>query len=221
MKTYFNKAMDNLMITYPNRSIKVQNINTLTEREFGQSTTVANITSGFCWSGIFPINVGIFTKADYVPIDVTDRPQTVVNEQDYLIQLSQVHLSQLYSRFQSTIQARLILLVYWQGLPLRMLLLHWWWLPLSSLDTSRYFSLTQSCSTQRWSTQKKVGKDRYTDKHTRERIEQEWADKLTKGKKQPKRRPIQKEPESCSEEDEQNYIVPLETGSDLPSKAKA
>jgi len=90
--------------------------------------TVANITSGFRSSGIFPLKAGIFTNAD-----VTDRPQTVVNEQDDLIQLSQVHLSQLYSRFQSTIQARLVLLAYWQGLPLRILLLHWWWLPLSSL----------------------------------------------------------------------------------------
>jgi len=77
----------------------VQDINALTERAFGQSMTVANIKSGFRSSGIFPINAGIFTDADYVP----DRPQTVVNEQDDLIQLSQVHLCQLYSGFQSTI----------------------------------------------------------------------------------------------------------------------
>jgi len=44
---------------------------------------------------------------------------------------------------------------------------------------------------------------------------------LTKGKKRPKRRPIQEEPESCSEGDERNYIVPVETGSDSPSEAKA
>jgi len=47
--------------------------------------TVANITPGFCSSGIFPLNAGIFTDADYIPTDVTDRPQTVVNERDDLI----------------------------------------------------------------------------------------------------------------------------------------
>jgi len=44
---------------------------------------------------------------------------------------------------------------------------------------------------------------------------------LNKGKKQPKRRPIQKEPESCSEDDEQSHIVPLETDSDSPSEVEA
>jgi len=44
---------------------------------------------------------------------------------------------------------------------------------------------------------------------------------LNKAKKRPKRRPIQKEPESCSKEDEQNHIIPLETDSDSPSETEA
>jgi len=60
-----------------------------------------------------------------------------------------------------------------------------------------------------------------TDTPEKERIKQERVDKLKKGKKRPKRRPIQKEPEFCSEEDEQNDIVPLKTDSDSLSEAEA
>jgi len=60
-----------------------------------------------------------------------------------------------------------------------------------------------------------------TDTPEKERIEQERADNLDKEKKQPNGRPIRKELESCSEEDEQNYKVPLKTDSNSPFEAEA
>lgn len=81
MKTYFNRAMDNTMRTSPNREIRTQGIGALTERAFVQSMTVDNITSGFRATGVFPLNPDIFTDANYVPADVTDKPQIVIDEQ--------------------------------------------------------------------------------------------------------------------------------------------
>lgn len=74
MKQYFNTAMDDFMRSNPGRSITIYDVGALTQRAFAQSMTLRNITSGFECTGIYPLNVDIFSDADYQPSSVTDRP---------------------------------------------------------------------------------------------------------------------------------------------------
>ncbi|XP_067936994.1 tigger transposable element-derived protein 1-like [Watersipora subatra] len=84
MKIYFNRSLDDFMRTYPGQSVPIYDIGRLTERSFAQGMTVANITSGFRCTGIYPLDANIFSDADYQPSDVTDRPVAEASEQNSL-----------------------------------------------------------------------------------------------------------------------------------------
>ncbi|XP_067940202.1 WASH complex subunit 2-like [Watersipora subatra] len=226
--------MDNFMRTYPTRGIRIQYIGTLTERAFGQRMTVANITSGFRSTGIFPLNTDAISDADYVPADVTDRTQTVVNEQVDPT-LAQPSTSQTLiekpsipstsralidepSTLSTSNSLSLVEVTSKQPVAPQAISSS----PVVAAATSKepgtpqgYSSPAKSCSTKRWSSQKTAI---LTDTPEKERKEQEQTDRLNKTKKQPKRRPKRKEPESSSEDDEQSGVAVLDTDSDSPSE---
>lgn len=74
MKTYYNGAIDNWMRAHPGRCVSIYDVGGLANSAFTQSMTPANIISGFRACGIYPPNKDIFSDADFMPSDVTDRP---------------------------------------------------------------------------------------------------------------------------------------------------
>lgn len=74
MKEYYNRAADDWMRTNPGRAVTIWQMAELTGNAFTLATTPRNILSGFEWTGIFPLNTRIFTDADFLPSDLTDRP---------------------------------------------------------------------------------------------------------------------------------------------------
>lgn len=202
MKTYFNRAMDNFMRTHPKRSINIYDIGGLTERAFAQSMTVGNITSGFRSTGIYPFNTDIFTDADYVPADVTDRPQTVVNEPNDLVN-AQPSTSQSTSLEPSTPSTSRVVAT-----------------PKEPVTPQDILPLPKAPPRKDGAPRRKRVKTAIlTDTPEKKRIEQERADKLNKTKKKPKRKVIQRPIESSSEEEDDIGMI-IATDSDSPSEAE-
>ena len=56
LKTYYNRAMDDLMRTNPGKRVQVYNIPSLVGRAYHQGMTHGNIVSGFRCTGIYPLN---------------------------------------------------------------------------------------------------------------------------------------------------------------------
>lgn len=83
MKTFFNRALDDHMRSYPNVSITIYDTGALSARAFTKAMTLENIISGFRCTGIYPLNRDIFSEADYAPSTVTDRdlPSATLPEQ--------------------------------------------------------------------------------------------------------------------------------------------
>lgn len=74
LKTFYYRALDDWMRTYPGRSVSIYEVGQLTSKAFGLSMTPVNIQSGFRASGIHPFNRDIFTDDEFQPAEVTDQP---------------------------------------------------------------------------------------------------------------------------------------------------
>lgn len=79
MKKFYNAAVDGWMRTNPGQTVKIWQISLLTGQAFTQATTPSNIIADFKSTGISPLNTQIFTDEDYLPSDLTDRPDPCIH----------------------------------------------------------------------------------------------------------------------------------------------
>ena len=74
LKTYYNAGASAWMTTNPGKSMTIYDVPELVGYAFPKAMTPENIQSGFRVSGIFPYNRNIFTDDEFLPSQVTDRP---------------------------------------------------------------------------------------------------------------------------------------------------
>lgn len=79
-KTYYNAAVDSWLLRNPGRSCSIYNVAECVGTAYLKAMTPINITQAFKKCGIFPFNCDIFSEVDFLPSNVTDRPELVTNE---------------------------------------------------------------------------------------------------------------------------------------------
>ena len=67
--------MDDWLRCNPGRTISIYELGSLTGQAFNLAMTPGNILSGFRSTGISPLHTDIFTDQDFLPSDVSDRPE--------------------------------------------------------------------------------------------------------------------------------------------------
>lgn len=77
-KMFYNSAASDFMVTHPGKPITIYDIPDLVRRSFSKAFTPENIHSGFACTGIWPLNSDIFPESDFLPSNVTDRPDSDV-----------------------------------------------------------------------------------------------------------------------------------------------
>ncbi|XP_063837138.1 uncharacterized protein LOC135086264 [Ostrinia nubilalis] len=75
LKSYYDTACDDWMVTHPGRTITIYDISGLLGRAYPLAMTPRNITKSFEITGIFPLNADIFTDDEFLSSYVTDRPE--------------------------------------------------------------------------------------------------------------------------------------------------
>lgn len=73
-KRVVNSASSAWMVNHPGSTMTIYDIPGIVKIAFPMSFTQSNIISGFAVTGIFPFNRDIFSEADFLPSDVTNRP---------------------------------------------------------------------------------------------------------------------------------------------------
>lgn len=73
LKSFFNTACDNWMISHPGRTLTIYEIAECLGNAFPLAFTPRNIQNGFKTTGIWPYNKDIFTEDEYLSSYVTDR----------------------------------------------------------------------------------------------------------------------------------------------------
>ena len=75
-KTFYNKAMNNWMISPGNagKPVTIYDISYLVGQAYPRAFVPNNIVNRFKCTGFFPFNENIFTEIDFLPAAVTDRP---------------------------------------------------------------------------------------------------------------------------------------------------
>lgn len=74
-KVFYNNAVDSWMLRHPGSSMTIYTVAECVGEAYARAMTPINITAAFKKCGIFPYNPDIFTDLDFLPSDVTDRPQ--------------------------------------------------------------------------------------------------------------------------------------------------
>lgn len=74
LKSNYNIACNEWMISNPGRPISIYDIAGLFGRAYLKSFTPENISNGFKFTGIWPLNRHVFTQDDFLCSYVTDRP---------------------------------------------------------------------------------------------------------------------------------------------------
>lgn len=77
LKSYYNSACDNWMLNHPGRTLTIYEIAECFGNAFLLVFSKRNIESAFRVTGIWPVNVNIFTEDDFLSSYVTDRDYTV------------------------------------------------------------------------------------------------------------------------------------------------
>lgn len=76
MKSYYNTACDNWMISHPGRPLTIYDLAGCLGSAYPNAMTPRNIQKSFSITGIFPFNPDIFTDDEYLSSFVTDRENT-------------------------------------------------------------------------------------------------------------------------------------------------
>lgn len=76
-KSYYNTAVDTWLLQNPGTPMTIYNIAACVGEAYIKAITPANIIAGFKRSGIVPLNENVFTDADFLPSQVSDRPLEV------------------------------------------------------------------------------------------------------------------------------------------------
>jgi DDE superfamily endonuclease len=74
LKRYYNMESDCWMKSHPGRTMSMYDIPELVSRALPKAATPSNITAGFACTGIYPFDPDIFSDIDFMPSNVTDRP---------------------------------------------------------------------------------------------------------------------------------------------------
>lgn len=74
-KKYYNKACKEWMLSNPGKPISIYDVAELVGKAYSQAFTPRNISSGFEVSGIWPLNSNIFKEDEFLPSEVTNRPE--------------------------------------------------------------------------------------------------------------------------------------------------
>ena len=74
LKRYYNAACDGWIVSNKGRIMSIYDIPAMVEIAFSRAMTPGNILSGFKISGVFPFDRHIFPDREFLPSDVTDRP---------------------------------------------------------------------------------------------------------------------------------------------------
>jgi hypothetical protein len=77
LKSYYNSACDNWMLNHPGRTLTIYKIAECFGSAFPLAFSKRNIESAFRVTGIWPVNINIFTEDDFLSSYVTDRDNTV------------------------------------------------------------------------------------------------------------------------------------------------
>ncbi|XP_039279251.1 uncharacterized protein LOC120350359 [Nilaparvata lugens] len=73
-KAYLSTSFKNWHLTNPGRTIKVYDIASISGTAYRLAFTPSNILSGFSSSGLWPINLNIFSDHEFHPSSVSDKP---------------------------------------------------------------------------------------------------------------------------------------------------
>lgn len=84
LKTLFNQASNNWMISHPGKTITIYNISSLFGQAYESAFTMKNINRGFEVTGIWPLNRNIFGKDKFLCSFVTDPPQASTSSNNEL-----------------------------------------------------------------------------------------------------------------------------------------
>lgn len=84
LKTLFNQACNNWMISHPGKPITIYNISSLFGQAYELAFTMKNINRGFEVTGIWPLNRNIFGEDEFLCSFVTDRPQALTSSNNEL-----------------------------------------------------------------------------------------------------------------------------------------
>ena len=74
LKRYYNAACDGWIVSNKGRTMSIYDIPAMVGIAFSRAMTPGNILSGFKVSGVFPFDRHIFPDSEFLPSDVTDRP---------------------------------------------------------------------------------------------------------------------------------------------------
>lgn len=75
-KKLFSNLCNSWMLSNPAKTLTIYQIGELAGLAWDRSATPSNIKAGFRASGIWPFDRDIFTDSDFLPSEVTDRPQS-------------------------------------------------------------------------------------------------------------------------------------------------
>ena len=78
------------MRAHPGRPVTMFQICQLFGKAYGQAATVGNAVNRVRKTGLFPINLLVFDDSEFQPVDVTDRPNPMEDEDVHTV-------SELYS----------------------------------------------------------------------------------------------------------------------------
>uniref|UniRef100_A0A2H1VRL1 SFRICE_011313 n=1 Tax=Spodoptera frugiperda TaxID=7108 RepID=A0A2H1VRL1_SPOFR len=81
-KVYYNSAIDSWMMRNPGKPMTIYNIAECVGVAYARAMTPMNIFAAFKKCGIFPFDPEIFTDIDFMPSEVTDRPEPQVQNQN-------------------------------------------------------------------------------------------------------------------------------------------
>lgn len=88
-KTYFNQAANEKMMTpgHIGKPLTIYDIADLVGKAFPRAFTPTNIANGFKATGFHPLNENIFSDADFLAANVTDRPlpEEIPSQSDHLL----------------------------------------------------------------------------------------------------------------------------------------
>ena len=74
LKRYYNAACDGLIVSNKGRTMSIYDIPAMVGIAFSRAMTPDNILSGFKVSDVLPFDWDIFPDSEFLPSDVTDRP---------------------------------------------------------------------------------------------------------------------------------------------------
>ncbi|XP_067939803.1 uncharacterized protein [Watersipora subatra] len=80
LKVYYNEACNSWQLNYPGQSITIYNIPALLDASFSRAFNPETIKSGFCRPGIVPFNRNVFSDADFLCANVTNRADPTSTE---------------------------------------------------------------------------------------------------------------------------------------------